>query len=351
MENDYISVELDAVNGGICRLFDRKRGMEMIDGKQRAFPIFNGRPNRKLGEGAPEEYNSIESKAEISWLERGSVRAILKVVHVWPLMRFEHWVILQAGQPLVEIEIKVSADVPPMMTKERVNGWQPPLHITDGYWFSFASAFKPVDVIRDYPLGVDSCGKDAIDTLNFLDVIGQKGGLLLIHSGTQYFKRSEDVIFSNLAIRDWSGIFSKPAWPRTVDYRFALIPHGTNFTNTDRLRAIEKFDQKPICILEGLHKGHLAKSRSFVSLDSKKILLSSFRSVGNGYYEARIIEQDGVPARGRLTMDLPVRRYAPCDLLGNALTPFKSLSSGASKQSLTPWQIRTLRIEKDNIPG
>lgn len=351
MENDFVSVELDAFNGAISRLFDRKRGIEMIDGKRGAFPVFSGPPNRKLGENSPEEYNSAQSKAEISWVERGPVRAIMKVVHVWPLMRFEHLIILQSGQPLVEVKIRVSAEVPPERTMERVNGWQPPLHILDGYWFSFASAFKPTDVIRDYPFGVESCGKDAIDTLNYLDVIGQQGGLLVVHSGTQYFKRSEDVIFSNLAMRDWTGIFQKPSWPRTSDYRFALVPHGKDFTNADRFRAIEQFDLQPICVLEGLHSGSLDKLRSFASIDSKGILLSAFRSVGNGAYEARIVEQDGVPASGQLNLDLPAERYAPCDLLGKALTPYKSLSKGVIKQSLTSWQIKTLRIENDNIPG
>ena len=188
MENDFVSVELDAVSGGINRLFDRKRSIEMIDGNKRAFPVFSGKPNQTLEANSPEEYDSAKSRAEISWVERGPVRAIIKVVHSWPLMRFEHWIILQAGQPCVEVEIKVSADVPPAMTKERVNGWQPPLHITDGYWFSFASAFKPIDVIRDYPFGVESCGKDAIDTLNFLDVIGQHGGLLIVHVRNSIFQ-------------------------------------------------------------------------------------------------------------------------------------------------------------------
>jgi len=349
MENDLVSVELDAFNGAISRLFDRKRGIDLIDGKRLPFPVFSGKPNRKLANNAPEEYDSLHSAAEISWVEKGPVRAIIKVVHLWPMMRFEHWITMYAGQSEVEVRIRVSADVPPAATLERVNGWQPPLHIIDGYWLSFASAFKPTAVIRDFPFGVESCEKDAIDALNFLDVIGSQGGLLVIHSGTQYFKRNEDVVFSNLAIRDWNGIFQDPAWPRTSDYRFVLLPHGKEFTNADRIRSVEQFDLQPVCVLEGIHKGHIAKSRSFASVNSSGILLSALRSAGNGAYEVRIIEQDGEPVSGQLILDLPAGRYAPSDLLGKALAPYQPLSKGTIGLSLTPWQIKTLRIENDSL--
>lgn len=348
IENDYVSVELDAVNGGIVRLVDRRLGIDLIDGKQRAFPVFIGRPNRKhpAGKDVPEEYESSRSKAEISWVERGPVRTVVKVAHAWPQMRVEQWITLHSGQPSVEVRIRVSADVPPATTPERLNGWQPPLHITDGYWFSFASAFKPTAVIRDFPFGVEPCGKDEIDALNFIDVIGPQGGLLVVHSGTQYFRRSEDVVFSNLAMRDWHGIFLKSGWPRVAEYRFVLVPHSKDFTNADRLRCVENFDQQPICLLERLHTGQLARKQSFAFVDSKGILFSAFRGVGNGVYEVRFVEQDGLPVDGQLNLGLPAGRYAPCDLLGKALAPYQPPIEGAIKLSLTAWQVKTLRIER-----
>ncbi|MFA5057621.1 MAG: glycoside hydrolase family 38 C-terminal domain-containing protein [Opitutaceae bacterium] len=350
LENACVTVDLDPVNGAIIRLVDRRSGLDLIDGKQRAFPIFSGRPNRKdpYGKEAPEAYDSTSSRAEISWVERGPVRAVVKVAHAWPMMRLEYWITLHAGSPEVDVRIRVAADVPPEATSERVNVWQPPLHIPDGYWFSFATAFPPTAVIRDFPFGVEPCGKNAIDALNFVDLVGPRGGLLLVHSGTQYFKRSGETVFSNLAMRDWHGIFMKKSgWPRLAEYRFALVPHGPDFTNADRLRCVENFDQPPICLLEGLHAGRLVRQRQFISLSSTDLLLSAFHGVGQGAYEARVVEQDGRPARGRLSLDLPVKRYAPCDLLGQTLAPLQPTAGGAIPLALTPWQIRTLRIEAD----
>ena len=349
MENAQVSVSLDAVNGAIARLTDRRTGMDLIDGKRRAFPTFSGRPNRGLpaGKDAPEEYDSSRSRAEIRWEERGPVRAVIKVDHAWPQMRVEQWVSLHAGQPQVEVRIRVSASVPPAPTKERVNVWQPPLHIADGYWFSFASAFKPTAVIRDFPFGVEPCGKDAIDTQTFLDLIGPQGGLMVVHSGTQYFKRSDEVFFSNLAMRDWHGIFMTPGWPRSAQYRFWLVPHGDAFTNVDRLSSVERFDQQPICTLEGIHAGRLPRQGSFASVDGRGVVLSAFRSVGRGVYEARVVEQNGEPAIGHLKLGLPTGRYAPCNLLGTPVASKQTSRTGAIGLSLAPWQIQTIRIDND----
>ena len=347
LENAAVSVQLDPSSGAIARLVDRRSGADLIDGKRRAFPVFRGRPNRKLagGKDVPEEYDSAKSKADIRWVERGPLRAAVKVAHAWPLLRLEHWITLHAGLPQVEVAVRLSADVPPAPTAERVNAWQPPLHVNDGYWLSFASAFKPTAVIRDFPFGVEPCGKDAIDALNFLDVTGPRGGLLVVHGGTQYFKRSEDVVLSNLVMRDWYGIFSRPGWPRTADYRFALIPHGADFTNADRLRCVEQFDQQPVCVLEGLHAGRLARRRSFASVDAGGVVLSAFRGAGGGAYEVRLVEQDGVPANARLRVDLPVKRFTPCDSLGKAADEYRPLDGGQIDVPLGGWQIRTLRVE------
>lgn len=350
MENEHLSVELDATSGAIARLVDRHQGNDLIDGKRRPFPVFSGRPNPKhpAAEDAPDEYDSRQSKAEITWVERGPVRAVVKAVHAWPQVRLEQLVTLQAGQRFVESRIRVLADVPPGTDEGKINGWQFTLDIVEGYWLAFASAFKPTAVIRDFPFGVEETKKDAVDSLTFVDLVGPQGGLLVVHGGTQYFKRSEDVVFSNLAIREWHSHFiaGRYGWPRVADYRYALAPHANEFTNADRLRSVEAFDQPALCVVEPLHAGRLAKQRSFASVDSKGILISSLRTVEDGVCEVRVVEQDGLAATAQLKLDVPVNRSAPCDFLGRTSDDYRPLDKGEVSVSLAPWQVRTFRLER-----
>lgn len=298
------------------------------------------------GKEIPENYASAASTAEIHWIERGPLRATVAVTHRLPLLRLEYWISLAANSPQVDVRVRLAAELPPEKTAERVNGWQPPLHIPDGYWLSFAPAFQPATVIRDYPLGVEACGKEAIDTSNFLDLVGAQGGLLLVHSGTQYFKRSADGVFSNLIMRDWHSIFlPKSGWPREAEYRFALIPHGRDFTNPDRLRCVEQFDHPALSVVTAPHAGPLGRRRQFLAASSPDLLLTAFRRLGQGVYEARVVEQSGRPARGQLDFGLPVERYAVTNLLGETVAPLQPVAGGKLPVTLAPWEIRTLRIE------
>ncbi len=350
MENEYVSVEIDETIGAISKLKDRRQENDLIDGKRGAFPLFTGRPNREYpdAQGAPEEFDSRQSHAEVSWVGRGPIRAVVKTVHTWPKLRFEHWISLEKGLPNVDVRVRVMADVPPPPGEGKINGWQFPLEIVEGYWLSFAPAFKPTAVIRDFPFGVEPCAKDAIDSLTFIDLVGPKGGLLIVHGGTQYFKRTRDGVFSNLLIREWNSHFQphQYGWPRVAEYRYRLVPHAKEFTNADRLRSVEAFDQRPICRVEPLHAGRLAKQRSFASIDTSGVLISSLRGARDGAYEVRVIEQEGVAATAQLRLDLPLKRYAPCDFLGRTSGEYQSLDMGVGGVSLGPWQVRTFRLER-----
>ena len=349
MENKYLSLEIDQTIGAITKLTDRSKGHDLISGRRGAFPVFTGRPNRAYpgAQGVPEEFDSRQSRAEVSWVERGPLRAVVKSVHTWPMLRFEHWISLQKGLPYVDVRVRLLADVPPPPGEGKVNGWQFPLEIVEGYWLHFAPAFKPESVIRDFPFGVEACAKNAVDALTFIDLVGPQGGLLVVHAGTQYFKRAADGAFSNLLIREWNSHFSRGqyGWPRVAEYSYRLVPHAKGFTNGDRLRSVEEFDQNPICRIERLHAGRLARQRSFASINARGILISSFRAVGNGAYEVRLVEQEGRASRGQLSLHLPVKKAAPCDLLGRITGKHHPIDEGKLNIALHPWQVKTFRLE------
>ncbi len=350
IENEYISVDIDETLGAITKLTDRRQGSILIEDKRGAFPVFTGRPNRAYPDahGVPDAFDSRQSPAEVSWAERGPVRAVVKSVHTWPKLRFENWVSVHTGLPYVDVRVQVHADIPPPPGEGKINGWQFPTEILEGYWLSFAPAFHPEAVIRDFPFGVEAATKSAIDSLTFMDLVGPNGGLLVMHGGTQYFKRGSDGGFSNLLIREWNSHFqpNQYGWPRVTEYRYRLVPHGNELTNAGRLRWVESFDEPPICVIEPLHPGRLAKRRTFATIDRGDVVVSSFRGVGNGAFEVRLVEQNGLRASVRLAMDLPVTGVAPCDFLGRTSGKYRPLDKGGLSASLGPWQVKTFRIKQ-----
>lgn len=122
--------------------------------------------------------------------------------HEWKYLKFETRVTVTAGLPYVEVLSRILAFVPPLRDA------RPRKEIKEGYWFSLAPAFRPASVIRDYPLAVEPTGKDAFHALTFVDLVGKDAGLLVLHAGTQWFRKEEHGVFSNLVMREWESYYT-----------------------------------------------------------------------------------------------------------------------------------------------
>jgi len=54
----------------------------------------------------------------------------------------------------------------------------------------------------------------------------------------------------------------------------------------------------------------------------------------------------GATANARLTLDMPLKRYAPCDFLGRLTGEYQPLNNGGFSVTLSPWQVKTFRVER-----
>ncbi len=126
----------------------------------------------------------------------------------------------------MEVTSRVLAQIPPAPDALDADG-RFPADIQSGYWLSFAPGFPPASVIRDFPLGIEPSVRPTFQGRTFVDLVGPDAGLLVLHPGTQYFKREADGVFSNLIMREWESYFTAEyGWPRYAEYRHALWPHG-----------------------------------------------------------------------------------------------------------------------------
>jgi hypothetical protein len=220
-----------------------------------------------------------------------------------------------------------------------------PPDIKEGYWVSFAPGFPVMKVLRDFPFGVEETNQPAFHALTFVDLIGQDRGLLVLHAGTQYFRREDTGALSNLIMREWESHFTKEfGWPVYAEYRHALFPHGGKLSNSDRLRAAAEFARPLACVLQEPRKGDLPLSQGFLSVSPASSHLSAFRRKRDGGYELRVVETEGGRTEASVTVRLPVARAVETDLIGNRLRD-AAFRNGQLGVSLEPWKIRTFHLE------
>jgi alpha-mannosidase len=339
LENEHLKVRLDPVNGGVSSLFDKRSGREMLDGKRGAFPRFTGKPNPNLSltPDPPAGYDSAPSKAQIDWVAKGPLLATARAQHRWKYLNFETRVTLAAGRPYVEVLTRVFARVPPHADAS-------PPDIKEGYWLSFAPAFEVSKVLRDYPLAVEAAAKNDFHALTFVDLLGKNAGLLVLHPGTQWFSRKEKGIVSNLIMREWASYFDRECgWPIYSEFRHALMPHGGNLTNADRLHASAGFCQ-PLLVRAGSPQaGELPASKGFLSISPTGVELSAFRKKIGGGLEVRVVEVEGRRTPANVELGLPIVGASETNLLGVKTADI--VPKGNQLQfALDPWKIRTFEV-------
>jgi alpha-mannosidase len=380
LENEYLKVHLSPSYGAIVSLIDKRTGREVLDGNKGAFPVFRGNPNQDYGLfnvfarmkyhrkelKIPASFDSSLSKAayegteklsapsgqmgwdanmnsSIRWVEKGPLRATVKTHHDWPLLKFETYITLCAGSPSVEVISRVLTEIPPAPDALGADG-RFPAEIKQGYWLTFAPGFDATSVVRDFPLGIESTERPYFQARTFVDLVGADGGLLVVHPGTQYFKREAGGVFSNLIMREWESYFSAEyGWPRYSEYRHALRPHSGSFTHADRVRAADEFSQKLITVVGKPQKGTLPLRKSFITVQPENAHLMVFRQKEQEGFEIRVLETAGGNGAASIELAIPAKGASETDLQGKKVGEVTH-SAGKLSFDLKPWRVRTFEV-------
>ncbi len=340
LENEHVRVRLDAATGGIVSLVHKASGREMLDAGQGAGPRLTGRPNPNLSlrPNPPAFYDTAKSKAAIDWLAKGPLYGEVRAQHSLPYLRFETRIRLAAGSPYVEIYSRMFASLPP-----HSDAW-PPANIKEGYWMSFLPAFHVTSVLRDFPFGIEPTKHSNFHALTFVDLIGKDVGLLVLHPGTQYFRRDEKGAFSNLLMREWESHFTREyGWPLYAEYHHALVPHDGKLSNSDRLRAAKDFVHPLLSHVAPPQQGELPAAKSFVAVMPAGVELSALRRKPNKRLELRVVEVEGRHAQADMTLGFPVAEACETNLLGVKIADVASENSQL-RLAVDPWKIRTFEI-------
>jgi alpha-mannosidase len=166
----------------------------------------------------------------------------------------------------------------------------------------------------------------------------------VLHAGTQYFNRDADGVFSNLLMREWESFWSgEYGFPRYSEYRHALVPHGSSFTNVERLRAAAEFTQKLITVVGPPQKGSLPKRKGFIAVGPETVLLSAFRKKEGSGFELRVVEMEGREVAATVELPQRIAGADETDLLGRKL---REATRSGNKLSfhVKPWKIGSFGV-------
>ncbi|MCD6510652.1 MAG: alpha-mannosidase [Thermoprotei archaeon] len=305
LENEYLRVEINGESGCLSRVYDKINRREVLDssGRGNIVQLYEDRPpNAPAGEPAWNMYLGslveLGKAEEVSVVEKGPVRGIIRVVKRYGKSTFEQYIILYQGIPRVDFLMKVdwheryrTAKVAfPLSFRNHWATYSIPFGAIQRYQYVYEEsppkqmemprrAWEPADrakfeVPALYWVNMDTEEGDyGVALLNDckygFDVVGNTIRMTLLRGprrGYPYMPRQDQ----------WTDQSDDPRVGIHV-IRYALYPHKGDWRRSSVLKKGYEFNYPLIAYVDTKHKGSLPRELSFLEIGENNILLSALK--------------------------------------------------------------------------
>ncbi len=318
LENAFYRIEFEQHTGYIRSFTDKETGKEIITGKACVPTVMDEYLHDTWSHYKNFFNNEIAkfSDAEITVLEKGPVRATVKVVNRYNGSTLTQYFSLYSNSKKLDVRAKLD--------------WQEKHKMLKLQW--------PLDIenpkaIYEIPFGVIErpCDGEEEPGLCWFGVKGDNGGYAICNSDT-YSSSVKDSTLCHTVVR--SPIYGDHGGPRSAEsdytdigvreFSYTLIPFENNF---DAIKQAKQLNKPLTNIIENWHSGKLTSKRyGALKLDCENVIVSALKeSEDKKALVIRIYETEG--------------KNTTVTVSGDALaTPLKA--------TLTPFSFETFYLEK-----
>ena len=306
LENEHLRIEFDASSGRIVHLVVRDAGRDVADlgraDRPRAVVVDDTSDtwgHRRLA--YTDEIGAFETR-NVTLVEAGPVRAILRVESTYGASRLVEDFLLSAGDRAVEVRVILDWHEKSRLLKLRF-----PTRIAGDvatYEIPYGAIDRPAN-------GEEEPGQRWVDVSGTHD--GATYGLAVLNDAKYGF----DVMGGEIgvtAVRSPIYAHHEPRIPTPgVRYQFqdqgqqrftlALLPHARSWADAGLTRRALELNQRPIVLLESYHDGPLPQHESFVSVEPDNVVLGALKvAEDSDDLIVRAVETAGRPAAARIRL-------------------------------------------------
>jgi alpha-mannosidase len=335
LENEFLKVRLDPKTGWITSLYDKRANREVLAGPGNVLEAIVDEPENmsawELGlKGLAGKAG--ENGATIELVERGPVRAVLRVKTRFRDSTFEQDLTLYAGLPRLDCRMRFDWRERNIMIKAAF-----PLDIKSPaarFEIPYGSIVRPAD-------GTE------VPALRWVDVSDASGGYgaALLNDSKYGFDVKGGVLRMSVI---HGATYPDPEADRgRHEILYSLLPHRGDWKAAGVTRRGMELNSPLIARVPLVHAGALSAVHSFVRVGPANVVLSALKKE-MGYYTnsvvARLYELHGQKTEAKLEFPWPVNAEE-ADLIERPAG--KTLGSGTSiTVPLEPYEIKTLRLSR-----
>jgi alpha-mannosidase len=358
LENEFVRLKVDPKTGCMTSLFDKHTNMETL---APAETDTGGPKNSICGNllqtfrDLPKEYDAwnidadfekelwdIDKADEVTLIEGGPLRAVLRVKNHFQSSTFVRDIIVNAGSP--RVDVKMTADwhekhillkvAMPMSVHSNVATFEIP----------YGSIERPTT--RNTRA---EQGKFEVPGLHWADLSDDKHGLSLLNDCKYGYDAKGNVLRLSL--------LRSPVWPDphadegAHEFIYSLYAHGGTWKDALSVRRGFELNYPLLARQEEKHTGTLPEQQSFLTIAGDNVVLTAVKKAeDNDDLILRYYEWAGKELDVQLHPSAEISSAEETDLMERPLHPL-TVAKGEVAVHTKPFEIKTVRVQLAAVSG
>ncbi|MGC1685974.1 MAG: alpha-mannosidase [Candidatus Acidiferrales bacterium] len=332
LENSVLRVAVDSQTGCITSLYDKKSSFEFIAaGGCGNYDAWN------IDANFEQHFDKLDKADSVQLIERGPLRATIRVSRTWQNSKFVQDICLYAGLDRVDIANHIDWHETHVLLKAAF----PLAASSDSATFEipYGSIERPTTRNNSW-----EAAKFEVPALRWADLGDTQHGFSLINNSIYGYDAKGNVLRLSL--------LRSPTWPDPEadrghhDFSYSLYPHAGSWKQALTVRRGYEFNYKLEAEQVEAHEGVLPPQQSFVSAAPENVVLTAMKKSEDGdSLILRFYEWAGESANIHITLPKGAASASIANLMEH---PEESTLTIMAEHEITvpidPYEILTLRV-------
>jgi len=348
LENSLLRVTVDRKTGCILSLYDKQEKFEDIarGGCGNQLVAFEDKPKDYDAWNIDADFEKVSTPLNevdsVEWVERGPVRATLRITRHWQNSRFRQDISLYAGMKRVDIANDIDWHETHVLLKAAF-----PLAASSDeatYEIPYGAIRRPTTRNNSW-----EAAKFEVPAIRWADLGDGKHGFSLINESKYGYDAKGNVLRLSLLRSTTSP--DPDADRGRHRFSYSLYPHGGDWRQALTVRRGYEFNSRLKALAVASHEGQLSADHSFVDLQPQNLVLTALKRTEDGNaLLLRFYESAGESGDAILTVPAGAISARLTNLMEEPYGDELSLKKGRIVLPFHPFEILSLEV-KYSKPG
>jgi len=343
LENNLLRVSIDPQSGCITSLYDKKSHFETLaaNGCGNELIAFKDTPQRwdawNIDADFGKVFTLLDGADSVELIEKGPLRATIRVVRTWQSSKFVQDITLYAGCDQVDVQNDIDWHETHVLLKAAF-----PLAASSNkatYEIPFGTIERPTTRNNSWEQA-----KFEVPALRWADLGDKEHGFSLINESKYGYDTRDNVLRLSL--------LRSPVWPDPDADRghhhfgYALYPHAGTWKDALTVRHGYEYNYKLLAQQVSPHSGLLPPERSYLTVKPQNVVLTAMKKAEDSdSLIFRLYEWAGSDADVHMTLPEGSTKAVETNLMEQPEGSPLQLTAGKINVPIHPYEILTVRVD------